>query len=137
MKVIFEEISSTIPFKINHPVHNISMYWPSFWRPTFGEQQSIFEKTLIHRSLQLKPSSSVWHRLHPTWSILYRGAVNLWIFARIRNWRHFPSKCSNILQRLTVPRIIEPILTQKVPNEAWRCGLQTSMSFLFTNCWQS
>ena len=37
----------TIPFKINHPVHNICMWWPNFWLPTVLKQQSIFLNTLI------------------------------------------------------------------------------------------
>ena len=38
---------TTIPFKINYPVHNVRMYWPNFWLPTVRKQQSIFEKTHI------------------------------------------------------------------------------------------
>ena len=38
----------TIPFKINHPVHNIRTKWPNFRLPTVRKQQSILlKKTLI------------------------------------------------------------------------------------------
>ena len=52
----------------------------------------------------------IWHLLSPNWSIS-RGAVRLLTFGRIRNRRHFPSLTailpfSNILKRLTAPRII-------------------------------
>ena len=85
------------------------MYWPNFRLPTVHKQQSIFEKTLteVYRS-----------HLHASFSTFCVQIGQLleaqwpFIFARIQNQRHVPSKmticpCSNILQRLTVLRKID------------------------------
>ena len=56
-KVCKKRGQNTIPFKINHPVHNIRMYWPNFRLTTVREQQSKFVRTIIEvYSSHLHPS---------------------------------------------------------------------------------
>ena len=100
----------TIPFKIKHPVHNINMYCTDFWQLTFHAKLNIFEKTQIKNcSLHLYASFGTFcvqigQLLAPQWVFKHSE--------EFRNRGHFPSKTansrfSNILQRLTVPRIID------------------------------
>ena len=69
---------NTILFKINHPVHNICMYWPNFDCPQFVNNKSLY------RNIQLTPSHFFWLFLSPNRSIIW-GAVSLWTLARIWN----------------------------------------------------
>ena len=43
----FQNDEGTDSTKINHPGHNIRMYWTNFWQSTAYVQQNIFEKTLV------------------------------------------------------------------------------------------
>ena len=103
----FQPTDST---KINRPGHNIRMYWTNFRRPTPHVQQSIFGKSPIEvRSLHLYASFG-------TFCVqIGQLFAPQWVFEQseeFRNRRHFPSKTancrfSNILQRFTVPLIID------------------------------
>ena len=125
-------------------MHSIRMYWPNFWLPRVHKQQSIFKKS--YRNLQLKPSRFFWHLLCPNWSII-RGAASLWTFARIRNQWHFPWKTticpsSNILQRLTVLRIIDRFRCKRCQSKREDMDYKLIYDFfkdilLFTICGQS
>ena len=101
---------STDSTKINRPGHNIHMYWTNFRQPTAHVQQNIFGKTLIEvSSLHLYASFG-------TFCVqIDQLFAPQWVFKHseeFRNRRHFPLKTancrfSNILQRLTVPRIMD------------------------------
>ena len=96
--------------KINRPGHNIRMYLTNFEQPIAHVQQIFFGKTLI------EVGSSHLYASFGTFCIqIDQVFAPQWVFKHseeFRNQRHFPSKTancrfSNILQRLTVPRIID------------------------------
>ena len=94
--------------KINRPGQNIHMYWAKFWQPTVPIQQHIFEKNLIEVC-----SSYLYNSFGTFWVQIGKFFEARWIFKHseeFRNQRHFASiraicLFSNILQRVTVPRI--------------------------------
>ena len=96
--------------KINRPENNKRMYWTNIQQPTVHVQQNIFGKTLI------EVCSPYLYASYGTFCVQIGQLVaEQWVFEHLeefRNWRHFPSKTaicrfSNLLQRLTVPRIID------------------------------
>ena len=105
-----EQDVGTDSTKINRPGHNIRMYWTNYWEPTAHVQQNIFGKTFFEVcSPHLYASFGI---IHVQIGQLFAAQ---WVFKQseeFRYRRHFPSKTancrfSNILQRLTVPRIID------------------------------
>ena len=103
-------IENTDSTKINRPGHNIRMYWTYFWQPTTHVQQNIFEKTLI------EGCSPHLYASFGTFCVqISQLFAAQWVFKQseeFRNRRHFPSmraicRFSNILQRLTMPQIID------------------------------
>ena len=106
----FQSRPGTDSTKINRPGYSIHMYWTNFWQPTVHVKQTIFEKTLI------EVCRTHLYASFGTFCVQIGQLFEAhWVFKQseeFRNRRDFPSmraicRFSNILQRLTVPHIID------------------------------
>ena len=109
------------------------MYWTHFWQTTVNVQQNIFVKSLIEVG-----SPHIYASFGTFCTQIGQIFAAQWVFEHseeLRNRRYFPSMTTicwflNIFQRLNVPRITSnnwPIWAQKVPKEAQKCGVPTSI----------
>ena len=123
---------TTDSIKINRSGHIIRMNWTNFWQPTVHVQENIFGNT------QIEDCSSHLYASFVTFCVqIDQLFATQWAFEHseeFRNRRHFPSIeaiswFSKIFQRLTVPRIIHQFGHKKVPKEAFKFVLKTSVIF--------
>ena len=87
--LVITYVFTTIPFKINHPVYNIRMYWTNFWQHTILVQQTYMTTKYFWKKRIIDVCSPflcafLLHLLYPNWSII-RGTVSLW---RMLEHRH-------------------------------------------------